>query len=123
MTYLSDKLALWEEGPYAMQAMLGFVIENKPGEWFVQLRVPAESLFDQIVLSNAWGNTREEAIEKARVFAGADEVIEFRGKARMTATGAWFPRSKGGDLLGAMQRCGDAIALLCHEINKHHDEI
>lgn len=106
-----------------MQALIGCAIQDKPGSWFVQLRVPADDLFDQVVLSNAWGVDRDDAIEKAMKFAGVDEVIEWDHGPRATPKGVFYPAPVGGDLLGAMKRCSDAISLLCFEINKHHDEI
>jgi hypothetical protein len=104
-----------------MQAIIGCCFEDKPGSWFVQLRTPADDLFDQIVLSTGFGPTREEAIEKMRRLAGVDDVIPWDNKPRMTSRGAVYPKAEG--LLPAMARCGQAIDLLCFEINKLHDEI
>lgn len=106
-----------------MQAIVGCAIENKPGEWFVQLRAPADNLFDQIILSNTWGSTKEDAIDRGMKASGADEIVEWHKPQLCGLNGAaFFPRQAGG-LLAALARCGQEIGLLCAEISKHHDGI
>lgn len=103
-----------------MQAIIGCCIEGKKGEWFVQLRTAAENVMDQVILSTCFAKGREAAIEKARKFAGVDEIIPWP-KARMTTRGVVYPHKHG--VSAALTRCGQAIDLLCFEINKHHNEI
>jgi hypothetical protein len=124
MTFLSDKFAKWAEGPYAMQAIVGCAIEDKPGSWFVQLRTPADDLFDQVVLTNAWGKTREEAIENARRHDPAiREVIEWDKKiVASNAQMSLFPVA-GPGLRAVMLDCEFAIGRLCDTINTLHDGI
>ncbi len=112
-----------------MQAIIGCCFEDKPGEWFVQLRTPADDLFDQVVLCTGRGGpTREDAIDKVRKYDPAiSEVIEWNKPIVPYWTMAEFkPKpivvAKQG-LLAALYRCREEIDLLCAEINKHHDEI
>lgn len=99
-----------------MKAIIGCAIENKPGEWFVQLRIPSYDIFDQHVISNAWGPTREDAIENARRLGEVSEVIEW-SFTRMTPNGVVRPKS---DLLSVMARCGAEIDALCQSVNRMH---
>lgn len=128
MTYLSDAFDRWENGPYAMQAIIGCCFEDKPGQWFVQLRTPADDLFDQVVLCTGFGGpTREAAIEHVRKYDPAiSEVIEWdKPIVPYFAMAAFKPKAVSipHGLLHALHRCREEIDLLCAEINKHHDEI
>lgn len=117
MTFLSDALARWEEGPYAMQAIIGCEFEDKPGSWFVQLRTPAVDVMDQVVLATVMAPTREGALEKATRTAGVTEIIPWPRQK--------FPGStiRLPGLLAAVVRCEHAMAMLSEHINTLHDEI
>ncbi len=127
-----------------MQAIVGCAIEDRPGRWFVQLRIPSDDLFDQRVLSNAWGDTKEEAIEAARAHAGGVQVIPWIRKPRMSPTGLHgvargvLPAMSGCEeafdgligvlrppeapqgVLAAMARCAEAVADLADCISNPH---
>ena len=122
MSYLTDALAAWEAGPYAMQAIIGCAIPTR-GEWFVQLRAPAERLFDQVILSNATGSSREEAIDKAMKHAGVDEIIEWSPRKTWAPPPPAPPPYRSPGLRSVMFDCEMAIEGLCRVVNLMHDEI
>jgi hypothetical protein len=117
MTFLFDALRRWEEGPYAMKAIIGCEFEDKPGSWFVQLRTPAIDVMDQVVLATVTAPERETALEKARLAAGVTEIVPWPRRKHPAST----IRLPG--LLAALVRCEHAMAMLSEHINTLHDEI
>lgn len=116
-----------------MKAALGCAVcsNTKKDEWFVQLRVPPEAaLFDPVTLSSCFGVGREETIEKARRFAGVEEVVPWTvmfGDRRFPPPGivqqdtAKAKRRAG--LIAELARLEAACDALRDEISKHHDGI
>lgn len=118
MTYLSDALVRWEQGPYAMKALIGAAINVGRGKWFAQLRTPADNLFDQVVISNAEGSSRQDAIDRAMQHGGVTEVIEW-DRAHMGVCGLakthMQPEEPHGLAL-ALARCELQVTLLCRAL-------
>lgn len=100
-----------------MQAIIGCAIQDKPGRWFVQLRIPSDDLFDQHVLSNAWGDSKEEAVQAAAEAAGGVQVIPWIRKPRMTPGGLVTPPT---GLLAALAGCAEAIDSLIDCMTNPH---
>lgn len=128
MTYLSDSLAHWQNGPYAMKAALGCAIcsNTSKDEWFVQLRVPPEAaLFGAVVLTSCFGTGREETIEKARKFAGVDEVVPWTVGPGFGTPGIVQRNNakRRAGLIAELAKLEAACDALREEINRHHDGI
>lgn len=115
-----------------MKAALGCAVcsNTSKDEWFVQLRVPPEAaLFDPVTLSGCFGIGREETIEKARVFAGVDEVVPWT-----TMLGErHFPRpglvqqdtgkaKRRAGLIAELAKLEAACDNLREEISKHYEQ-
>lgn len=105
-----------------MQAIIGCAIPTR-GEWFVQLRAPAEHLFDQVILANATASSREEAIERAMKHAGVDEIIEWSPSRTWAPPPPQPPAYRSPGLRSVMYDCEIAIERLCAVINTMHFEI
>lgn len=119
MMFHSDALSRWEEGPYAMKAIIGCEFEDKPGSWFVQLRTPAAGVMDQVVLATVTAANREDALEKARLAAGVTEIVPWpKPNAKYPSSTIRLP-----GLRAALVRCEHAMAMLSEHINTLHDEI
>lgn len=114
-----------------MKAALGCAIcsNTKKDEWFVQLRVPPEAaLFEPVTLSGCFGIGREETIEKARKFAGVDEVVpwttmlgerHFPRPGLVQAARPVVDKRKG--LIATLAMLEAACDTLREEISKHHE--